>query len=171
MGSQRGTFRPKIPLVHRTCPYCATPEDFAHLLSCADPRARKAQYDAMKKLRKAINGTPAAAPRVRVIKQWTDAHSSDQIDLSPGVDMYEPAIRCALASQLLLGWTNFFCGFLCLDWGYIVTLPDPLSALARNLPLLRLLRPRSGSFRTICWLSGPFGTKCFTPIPFQAESS
>ncbi len=132
LGSQRGTFRPDAPLVHRTCPYCATPEDFAHLLSCEDPRARKAQYDAMTKLRKAINGTPAAAPLLRVIKQWT-ATPSEQIDLAPGVDMYEPAIRCALASQALLGWTNFFRGFLCLEWGYIVALPDPLSASARKL--------------------------------------
>ena len=86
LGSQRGTFRPDAPLVHRTCPYCATPEDFAHLLSCEDPRARKAQYDAMTKLRKAINGTPAAAPLLRVIKQWT-ATPSEQIDLAPGVDI------------------------------------------------------------------------------------
>ena len=170
LGSQQGTFRPDAPLVHRNCQYCATPEDFAHLLSCPDPRARKAQYDAMTKLRKGINGTPAAAPLLRVIKQWTDA-PSEQIDLSPGVDMYEPAIRCALASQSLLGWTNFFRGFLCLDKGNIVTLPDPCQLRRAILPLLLLLRPTSGPFRTIRWLSGQVGTKCFTPISFQAESS
>lgn len=44
-----------------------------------------------------------------------------------------PALRRALASQSLLGWTNFFRSFLCLEWGYIVILPDSLSTSARKV--------------------------------------
>ncbi len=136
LGSQRGKFRSDATSVHRNCPYCTTPEDFAHLLSCADPRARKAQYDALTKLRKALDGAPAAAPLIRAIKQWT-LLPSDQVVLSPGVAMYEPVLLGDLASQAQLGWTNFFRGFLCLKWGYIVTLPDPLSVSARKLAAVK----------------------------------
>ena len=58
LGSQRVTMSaPDLPTaIERNCPYCKEPEDFLHLLTCADSQAGKCRYDAMAVLRKTLSG-------------------------------------------------------------------------------------------------------------------
>ena len=123
LGLQRAKITKDAPPLTRCCPFCSLPEDFEHLLSCAHPKARKAQYDATLVLRRALEGPPAAAALLRAVKQWT-LHPTDQLRITPGVLAYEPAIARALHTQQSIGWTNFFRGFLSLDWGYICSPTD-----------------------------------------------
>ena len=83
LGEQRGKFTRDPPAHMRNCPYCAQLEDFQHLLSCADPRARKVQYNAKIKLRKAISGAPAASALLCAVKQWI-AQPSHVLKVAPG---------------------------------------------------------------------------------------
>ena len=130
LGLQRAKVGNLTNPVARCCPYCSCDEDFTHLLSCAAPKARKAQYDALLKFRKAIEGPPGAAAILRAVKQWTQG-PSNQVTIAPGVLAYEPAIARALTTQNQIGWTHFFRGFLSLDWGYICSPTDTTPPAAR----------------------------------------
>ena len=114
LGMQRAKLSKNAPPLARCCPFCSSPENFTHLLSCADPGARKAQYDALMVLRKAINGPPGAAAILRAVKQWTIL-PTDNLVIDSSVLIYEPSIQRALAPQTHIGWTNFFRGFISLD--------------------------------------------------------
>jgi hypothetical protein len=123
LGTQRGKVDRQSPPTARHCPYCAQQEDFWHLLSCADPRARLAQYKATLKLRKAIEGSPAAPTILRAVQLWTNT-PSDEVDIPHGDSPFAPDISCAVATQHRIGWTNFFRGFLSIKWGFICSLHD-----------------------------------------------
>jgi hypothetical protein len=124
--------------VERCCPYCRMPEDFVHLLTCDDPRAKKFRYDAMMVLRKAIDGNAGSAAMLRAIKQWT-ATPSDTLEIAPGIEKYQYATDRAMTSQHSIGWTHFFRGFVSMDWGLVYAITDVTPPDARRSQSVRFL--------------------------------
>ena len=163
LGTQRGKVDRQSPPTARHCPYCAQQEDFRHLLSCADPRARLAQYKATLKLRKAIDGSPAAPTILRAVQLWTNT-PSDEVDIPHGDSPFAPDISCAVATQYCIGRTNFFRGFLASNgdlfapWMILrYRLPISTSEPSSTLPKL------SGRSRITPWHSGIAGMQFFMP--------
>jgi hypothetical protein len=52
------------------------------------------------------------------VQLWTNT-PSDEVDIPHGDSPFAPDISCAVATQHRIGWTNFFCGFLSIKWGFI----------------------------------------------------
>ncbi|KAI2489686.1 hypothetical protein MHU86_24895 [Fragilaria crotonensis] len=112
--------------IERCCPYCKQAEDFSHLLTCAEPRARKFRYDAMIPLRKVLSKVGhAGASLLRAITVWTLTPGGliviTPLDAALGIQV---SINRAMASQHHIGWDNFFRGFVSLDWGHIYSLTN-----------------------------------------------
>lgn len=109
--------------IERCCPYCNQAEDFTHLLTCTDPRAMKFRYDASIPFRKALSKLGDAGTfLLRAIQVWTKT-PLDPLDLPPVDEALgiQGAIEKAVQSQTCIGWSNFFRGFVSLDWGAIVS--------------------------------------------------
>ena len=119
LGAQRASFGNNLPpsATERWCPYCKAPEDFLHLLTCVDPRALKARYEATAALNKAMSDG-GAGPRAlyRAIKMWCQ-HPAEPLDVAARTLRAQPMVDRALASQTTIGWLHVFRGFVSLDWG------------------------------------------------------
>ena len=113
----------------RECPYCALPEDFVHLLSCADPRAMTSRYDASVVLKKALTDSVGGNSLFRAVKQWT-LHPTEAPTVQSCAPGYQLAIDRAVQSQSAIGWLNLFRGLVSSKWGLVVAITD--SSYARE---------------------------------------
>jgi hypothetical protein len=112
--------------IARRCPYCQQEEDFTHMLTCDDPRAKKFRYDAAIPLRTVLSKSGDAGTfLLRAIQVWTQT-PLDPINIVPADEArgIQPAIDQALDSQTQIGWVQFFRGFVSLDWGLIYPQTD-----------------------------------------------
>jgi hypothetical protein len=125
LGVQRAKHGNDASNAIRACPFCSLPEDFAHLLSCKEPRAIKFRYDAYTALRKALSSSAEDQFLLRAVKQWSII-PSDALVLASGVSGSPPAIDRVLQTQSAIGWTNLFRGFVSVEWGLFQDHP-PLS--------------------------------------------
>ncbi len=119
--------------IERCCPYCRKPEDFTHLLTCADPRALKFRYDAMIPLRTTISKTgDTGEALLAAIKLWTlTPQEPVTIDSVRSSDEVITAIAHAMTvQQEQIGWPNFFRGFVAKEWGIAGTSTGAVTTLA-----------------------------------------
>ena len=126
LGAQRATIcaRTVLTPVERCCPYCKAPEDFLHLLTCADSRALKFRYDATVILHKALTGGGSGPESLyRAIKQWT-LTPTEPVSLTGHTLSVQSQIDCALTNQTAIGWLNLFRGFVSKDWGIFYSRHD-----------------------------------------------
>ena len=108
-----------MTVIERCCPYCRQPEDFTHLLNCADPRAQKFQHDARITLCAAISktGETGSALLAAIQVRTVTPQETETIDPVRSSEKVMTAIAAAILRQEEIGWTNFFRGFVAMEWG------------------------------------------------------
>ena len=70
LGSQRAKFHEQSNVTTKQCPYCQQDEDFVHLLTCTDSRAKKCRFEASTNLRKGLQSIPGGSTLLRLINSW-----------------------------------------------------------------------------------------------------
>jgi hypothetical protein len=116
LGVQRGKHGSARQDTLRACPYCASSEDFEHLLSCRSPQAMMARYDATVVLKKALGDCVGGNSIFRAVTQWT-LHPMELPTLSSCLSGYQLAIDRAIQSQSDIGWLHLFRGLISFSWG------------------------------------------------------
>lgn len=116
--AQHGNGEPSQSQLENCCPYCRSPEDFIHLVTCPDPRAQKSRYNAMLVLRKSFGSTQGAAALILAIKTCT-LDPNTTVNISCGSVSFKSAINRAVNIQSDIGWENLFRGLISNDWGQI----------------------------------------------------
>lgn len=129
--AQHGNGEPLQSQLEWCCPYCRTPEDFRHLVTCPDPRAQTSRYKAMMVLRKSFGSTQGAAALMLAIKTWT-LDPTTTVNVSCGSLSFKSAIDRAVKSQSDIGWENVFRGLISEDWGQIYSATNSTAPEARR---------------------------------------
>ena len=124
LGSQRAKLhRQSQPAVLQQCPYCQQEENFVHLLTCVDPRAKKCRFTASTKLRKGLRTFPGGSTLLRLINLWMQSPTTPPQANAP-THALQWAINQAVGSQTRIGWEHIFRGIISSDWGFIYTDTD-----------------------------------------------
>jgi hypothetical protein len=135
LGSQRAKFSPhQLPnTTQQSCPYCCAEETFLHLLTCADPRAKKCRFDASTKLRKGLCSFQGGSTLLRIINLWIQHPTQPLQVVAPTRDLQQP-VNQAIASQTSIGWEHLFRGIISRSWGSITSPTDttPASTMKVN---------------------------------------
>jgi hypothetical protein len=107
LGSQRARLHQPSTRLAQQCPYCHLEEDFTHLMTCRDPRAKRCRYAVSDKLRKGLSSFPGGTIFLSAINKWIlDPTHPPQVS-SPTRSLTW-IVNNALTSQTLIGWEHIF---------------------------------------------------------------
>jgi hypothetical protein len=123
LGSQRAKFHTASADTAKQCPYCQNDENFVHLMTCIDPRAKKCRFEATTPLRKGLKGIPGGSTLLRLINLWTQTPTITPEAPAPTIAQ-QTAVTTAILSQTKIGWEHLFRGIISSDWGFITSDSD-----------------------------------------------
>jgi hypothetical protein len=123
LGSQRSKFHSQSSETSKQCPYCLQDETFIHLLTCADPRAKKCRFLASTNLRKGLSSFSGGTTLLRLINLWISQPDNILQVQAPTVAL-QWSVNQAITSQTRIGWEHLFRGIISSDWGFLATESD-----------------------------------------------
>ena len=123
LGSQRSKIYHQSSETSKQCPYCRQDENFIHLLTCADPRAKKCRFLANTNLRKGLCSFNGGPTLLRLIYLWIQQPENPLVIQAP-TRALQWAVNQAIASQTRIGWEHIFRGIISSDWGFIASETD-----------------------------------------------
>jgi hypothetical protein len=128
LGSQRAKFHAQSTSTTKQCPYCQNDENFLHLLTCNDPRAKKCRFEASTILRKGLKSTPGGPTLIRLMNLWIQ-NPTQSPQAQAGTHGLQRAVDQAVTSQNRIGWIHLFRGVISSDWGFIISDDDTSMSL------------------------------------------
>ena len=123
LGSQRSKFHSQSSTTSKQCPYCCQDENFIHLLTCSDPRAKKCRFLATTNLRKGLRSFPGGSTLLLLINSWI-RQPEHPLAVQAPTRALQWSVNQAIASQTRIGWEHLFRGIISSDWGFITTEAD-----------------------------------------------
>ena len=123
LGAQRAKFHAISSDTSQQCPYCTKEEDFTHLLTCDDPRAKKCRFEASTNLRKGLRTFSGGSTLLQLIKLWIKQPEQSPQTQAP-TRALQWSVNQAIASQAKIGWQHLFRGIVSNDWGFITSDTD-----------------------------------------------